>query len=442
MATLRTIDYSVLQQCMHCGMCLPTCPTYDATKRERNSPRGRIALMRAVADGDLEISRDFADEMSYCLGCLACQTACPAGVDYAQLFETARSDIERSRVNADAARDFWRWLSLKLLFTHPRLLRFAGTLLRWHQQSGVEGVMRQFGLTRLLPPSLRRLEPQAPRIAPAFSNRLIARHEPGRVASTARSRQHAPAQYRVALLTGCIQDLVFPDVNRDTADVLLANGCTVDTPSPQPCCGSLHAHNGELDQARALARRMIDLIPPDRYDAIISNAGGCGSHLRHYGHLLRDDERYARAARAWDAKLKDVHEWLAQIGCRAPHASPFDRHVTVTYHDSCHLAHGQRVVAAPRALLRLLPGVSLVELAEANWCCGSAGVYAITQPAQAERLLDRKVGNLERTGATIVATGNPGCHLQIARGLRDRRDRVDVMHPVSLMARAYRRETL
>ena len=429
-ATLRTIDYSVLQQCMHCGMCLPTCPTYDTTKRERNSPRGRIAMMRAVADGDLTISRDFADEMSYCLGCLACQTACPAGVDYARLFETARSDIERSGVNGSVARGFWRWLSLRVLFTRPRLLRLAGTVMRWHQRSGLEAAVRRFGLARLLPPSLRRLEPQTPRIAATFSHRLIARREapPGR------------ARYRVALLTGCVQDLVFPDVNRDTADVLLANGCAVDTPSPQPCCGSLHAHNGEVAQARALARRMIDLIAPDDYEAIITNAGGCGSHLRHYGRLLHDDARYASAAHAWDAKLKDVHEWLVQIGCRAPNARPFDRDVTITYHDSCHLAHGQKVVAPPRAVLRLLPGVSLVELAESTWCCGAAGVYAITQPAQAEQLLDRKIRNVERSGAAIVATGNPGCQLQIARGIADRQDRIDVMHPVSLLARAYRRE--
>jgi glycolate dehydrogenase iron-sulfur subunit len=427
MATLQTIDYSVLQQCMHCGMCLPTCPTYDTTRRERNSPRGRIALMRAIADGDLAISRDFADEMSYCLGCLACQTACPAGVDYAQLFETARSDIERSHVNDTVARDFWRSLTLGLLFRRPRLLRLTGRLMRWHQQSGLEALVRRFGLTRFLPATLRRLEPQAPRIAPAFSNALIAPHE----------SPTGQARYRVALLTGCVQDLVFPSVNRDTADVLLANGCAVDTPSLQPCCGSLHAHNGELDLARGLARRMIDLIPPDRYDAIITNAGGCGSHLRHYGHLLQDDRRYAAAASLWDTKLRDIHEWLAQIRCRAPRSAPFDRDVTVTYHDSCHLAHGQKIVAQPRALLRLLPGVSLVELAESNWCCGSAGVYALTQPAQAEILLDRKVANITRTGAAIVATANPGCQLQIARALQKE---IAVMHPVSLLACAYRRE--
>jgi glycolate oxidase iron-sulfur subunit len=430
MTTLQTLDYSVLQQCMHCGMCLPTCPTYDATKRERNSPRGRIALMRAIADGELEVTRTFADEMSYCLGCLACQTACPAGVNYAELFETARSDIERSGINDAPARNFWRALTLGFLFRNPRALRLVGLLTRWYQRSGVETAVRTFGLTMFLPATLRRLEPQAPRMAPAFSERLIAAVEspPGQ------------ARYRVALLTGCIQDLVFPHVNRDTADVLLANGCTVETPPLQPCCGSLHAHNGELDLAREQARRMLDLFPPARYDAIITNAGGCGSHLRHYGHLLEGDTRYAAAALAWDTKVKDVHEWLVEIGCRAPAAAPFAEALTITYHDSCHLVHGQKVAAAPRALLRLLPGVSIAELTESTWCCGSAGVYALTQPAQAEALLQRKVGHLQSTRAGLVATANPGCHLQIARGLAERGHRMDVAHPVSLLASAYRRE--
>jgi glycolate oxidase iron-sulfur subunit len=432
MATLQTLDYSVLQQCMHCGMCLPTCPTYDATKRERNSPRGRIALMRAIADGDLDITRSFADEMSYCLGCLACQTACPAGVNYTELFETARSDIERSGINDAPARNFWRTLTLGFLFRNPRALRVVGLLTRLHQRSGIETAMRTFGLTMFLPATLRRLEPQTPRMASAFSNRLIAPVESPR----------GEARYRVALLTGCIQDLVFPDVNRDTADVLLANGCTVETPSLQPCCGSLHAHNGELDLARDQARRMLDLFSPDRYDAIITNAGGCGSHLRHYGHLLEADSRYRAAALAWDAKLKDVHEWLVEIGCRAPTAAPFDGSMTITYHDSCHLAHGQKVSGPPRDLLRRLPGVTLVELTESTWCCGSAGVYAITQPTQADALLQRKVGHLRATGAALVATANPGCHLQIARGLRDAGQPMDVAHPVSLFARAYRREGL
>ena len=429
--TLRSLDYSLLQQCMHCGMCLPTCPTYDATHRERNSPRGRIALMRAVADGSLEVTRSFADEMSYCLGCLACQTACPAGVDYATLFETARSDIAASDVDASVRRRFWKTVTLRFLFTYPRALRAAGRLLRLYQRSGLETLARRTGAARLLPSDLRRLEPQAPRIAAAFSDALIPRREepPG------------TARHRVALLTGCVQDLVFPDINRDTADVLLANGCAVDTPAAQPCCGSLHAHNGELATAAVLARRMIDLIPPARYDAIITNAGGCGSHLRHYSALLADDPAYARAARVWDAKVRDVHEWLAEIGCRAPKSAPFGRPVTVTYHESCHLVHGQKITRQPRALLRLLPGVSLVELPESTWCCGAAGIYAITQPDQAEALLTRKVGRVRDTAAEIVATANPGCHMQIARGLEDARVQIQVCHPVSLLARAYRAES-
>ena len=428
--TLRTIDYSVLQQCMHCGMCLPTCPTYDQTKHERNSPRGRIALMRAVADGTLAVTHEFAEEMSYCLGCLACQTACPAGVNYAELFETARSDIERQGAQPGVVRRFWRSITLGFLFMRPQSLRLLGRAAGAYQRSGLEGLARRSGLMRLLPPALRRLEPQTPRIATRFSNALIAPEEV----------PPATAKYRVALLTGCIQDLVFPDVNRDTADVLLANGCTVDTPPVQPCCGSLHAHNGDLERARELARRMIDLFPPDRYDAIISNAGGCGSHLRRYGPLLAGDSDYRDRAMQWDRKLRDVHEWLSEIGCRPPEASPFPVPTAVTYHESCHLVHGQKISRQPRALLRSLPGVALVELPESSWCCGSAGVYAITQPEQAELLLGRKTANVMSTGAAWVATANPGCHLQLARGLAAVAAPVQVAHPVSLLARAYRRE--
>jgi glycolate oxidase iron-sulfur subunit len=428
--TLRTMDYAVLQQCMHCGMCLPTCPTYDQTKHERNSPRGRIALMRAVADGVLDITPGFAEEMSYCLGCLACQTACPAGVNYAELFETARSDIELHDAHRGVARKFWRALTLGFFFKRPRALRAIGRVVSTYQRSGLEALARRSGVMRLLPAALRRLEPQTPRIAAAFSSALIApREEPP-----------AGARYRVALLTGCVQDLVFPDVNRDTADVLLANGCAVDTPPVQPCCGSLHAHNGDLEGARVLARRMIDLFPPDRYDAIISNAGGCGSHLRRYAPLLADDAGYRERAQLWDRKLRDIQEWLVEIACRPPAAAPFAEATTVTYHESCHLVHGQKISRQPRALLRLLPGVRLVELPESSWCCGSAGVYAITQPEQADLLLGRKAANIVSTGAAWLATANPGCHLQIARGLDAAGAQVQVAHPVSLLARAYRRE--
>jgi glycolate oxidase iron-sulfur subunit len=429
--TLRTLDYSVLQQCMHCGMCLPTCPTYDTTRMERNSPRGRIALMRAIADGALGVTHEFAEELSYCLGCLACQTACPAGVNYAELFEAARSDIELTNAHGGMARKVWRGVTLGFLFLHPRALRAAGSTLALYQRSGLESLVRRSGLLKLLPPSLRRLEPQTPRIAARFSNARIAPHE----------TPSAETRYRVAMLTGCVQDLVFPDVNRDTVDVLLANGCAVDTPPVQPCCGSLHAHNGDLDGARTLARRLIDLFPPDSYDAIVSNAGGCGSHLRRYGPLLEDDPVYRDRARLWDTRLRDIQEWLAEIECRAPISTSAAERVTVTYHESCHLVHGQKITRQPRALLRMIPGVSLVELPEAAWCCGSAGVYAITQPEQAELLLRRKVANIISTGAQYVAAANPGCQLQISRGLADEGARIGVIHPISLLAHAYRRET-
>ncbi len=527
---------------MHCGMCLPTCPTYDATKLERHSPRGRIALMRAIADGKIEATKAFGDEMYFCLGCLACETACPAGVNYAQLFETARAEVERTNILSAPQRNFWRATVVKFLFTRPRLLRLFGRGLWLWQATGGQYLFRKLRLNHLLPPNLRRLEPQAPRIQKKFSHQLIRPIErPERPTSniqhptsnnqttqtvlpppppspTGAAAPHfdvgcsrPPQARRVALLTGCVQDLVFSDVNRDTADVLLANGVEVHTPPVQPCCGSLHAHNGDLADARSLARKLIDLMPPENYDAIITNAGGCGAHLKSYGHLLHDDPAYAARAALWDKKVRDIHEYLAEIGFRKPepnpgehptsnaehptsneetcdgencerngtarcsrrsakdnaHSSPhmhatasststldvgcstFDvrirdkspaQKVPVTYHESCHLCHGQKVTRQPRDLLRSIPGVELAELPESNWCCGSAGIYNITQPEMSSKLLNRKLDHLAATGATLVTTANPGCHIQLENGLRTRGLTTPVRHPVSLLAEAYRRE--
>lgn len=423
---LKTLDYSVLQQCMHCGMCLPTCPTYMETKQERNSPRGRISLLRAVADGELQVTKALSDEMYYCLGCLACQTACPAGVHYAELFETARAEVEQAGVAKSPQRDFWRWLTLNTLFMRPWLLRLVGRVLRFYQSTGLDGFMRRIKFFGLMPRSLAALEPQTPRIAPAFSDELI----------DAVETPEKPKKHRVGLLTGCVQDLAFSDINRDTADVLLANGCEVITPRSQSCCGSLHAHNGELELARELARRQIDAFDLDSLDAIITNAGGCGSHLKTYGHLLHDDPLYAAKAAMWDKKVKDIHEWLVQIGFRKPEAGAGV--AEVTYHESCHLCHGQKVVSQPRQVLQGIPGLVLKELPDSNWCCGSAGIYNITQPEQSRKLLDRKVACVNATKAPIVATSNPGCHLQLANGLRATGQQVT--QPVTLLARAYRAE--
>ena len=373
--------------------------------------------MRAIAEDELSVNQAFADEMSYCLGCLACQSACPAGVDYAELFETSWAEVEAAGIDQGASRSFWRWLTLEQLFMSPRLLRMVGKGLRFYQQSGVESFVRKVGLVKLLPKNLRRLEPQTPRMSPKFSNELI----------DAIEHPMGEKKFRVALLTGCVQDLAFAQINRDTVDVLLANGCEVVTPPLQPCCGSLHGHNGEPELARENARRLMDLIDPSSVDAIISNAGGCGSHLRHYAKLLPDDPR----AKVWDAKLKDVHEFLAGMELRRP--APLDK-IKVTYHDSCHLAHGQKVTLQPRAIIDLIPGVERVDLPESDWCCGSAGVYSITQPEQSGLLLDRKVEHIRSTGAAILLTANPGCHLQIANALPE----LKVMHPISLLAQAYR----
>lgn len=312
----------------------------------------------------------------------------------------------------------------------PRLLRAVGWGLRWYQQSGLEKLVRRSGLLWLLPENLRRLEPQTPVMSSSFSNELI---EP--VEEPVGERK-----YRVALLTGCVQDLAFAEVNRDTADVLLANGCEVVTPPVQSCCGSLHGHNGAPELAKELARRQLDMFDVESLDAIISNAGGCGSHLKHYGTLLKGDAVYGGRAKLWDSKVRDVHEWLVEMNFRKPLAECGVKEVT--YHESCHLTHGQKVVAAPRAVLAAIPGLKVVELPESNWCCGSAGIYNITQPEQSAKLLKRKVEKIAETGAPVVATSNPGCHLQIAGGLKAAVGHAckSVTQPVTLLAQAYRNE--
>jgi glycolate oxidase iron-sulfur subunit len=431
---LKDLDYSVVQQCMHCGLCLPTCPTYDATKVERNSPRGRISLMRAIADGQLEATRTFADEMYFCLGCLACQTACPAGVNYAELFEHARAEAEQSGALNSSKRSLIRGFTLRWLFMDLRRLRFVSRVLRLYQRFGVQSFVRGSGILKLFPRRLRELEAMTPEIQARFSAELI---DPVTPAVGAK-------KFRVAMLTGCAQDPIFSNVNRDTVEVLVRNGCEVVTPPAQSCCGSLHAHNGEWTLAQELARRNIDQFPPGEFDAIITNAGGCGSHLKHFGKLLADDDVYRDRARVWDTKVKDIHEWLMEIGLRALLSiTKADRQVcatVVTYHDSCHLCHGQKITAQPRQLLRAIPGLKLVDLPESSWCCGSAGVYNLTQPEMANDLLRRKLAHIKSTGAQVLATANPGCLLQIINGARAEGIPLRVVHPITLLAEAYRDE--
>jgi len=449
-AHLKSLDYSVLQQCMHCGLCLPTCPTYDATKLERNSPRGRIALMRAIADDKLTVTRAFGEEMYFCLGCLACQTACPAGVNYAELFEHARAEVEERGVLNSSKRNLIRNFTLRWLFMDLRRLELLGKFIRLYQELGLQTLVRRSGVMKLFPQRWQELEAMTPAMQPQFSAELIS---PITAAEGER-------RYRVAMLIGCAQDLTFSDVNRDTVAVLAQNGCEVVTPPEQSCCGSLHAHNGEWALAQQLARRNIDQFPPEDFDAIITNAGGCGSHLKHYAKLLADDPAYLQRAEQWDAKVKDIHEWLVAIGIRSPTVACSSRleaahsesrqspsllwsaatkpAMVVTYHESCHLTHGQKVVSQPRKVLEAIPDLKLVELAEASWCCGSAGIYNLTQPEMANDLLERKLKHIEATGALTVATGNPGCLLQLINGAAQRGLKLRVVHPITLLAEAYR----
>ncbi len=423
---LKGLDYSVLQQCMHCGLCLPTCPTYDATKIERHSPRGRISLMRAIADDRLQATKAFADEMYFCLGCLACMTACPAGVNYAELFEHARAEAESSGVLNSPKRNLIRAFAIRWLFMDLRHLRLVGRVLRLYQRLGWQTLVRRSGVLKLLPKRLQDLESITPDIQPKFSAELIPPVTPA----------FGKKKYRVAMLIGCAQDLIFSDINRDTVEVLARNGCEVVTPPNQLCCGSLHAHNGEWDLAKQLARKQLEQFPPDQFDAIITNAGGCGSHLKHYHKLLADDPAYRDRAVLWDKKVKDIHEWLIEIGIQKPqNNSPVQ---VITYHESCHLAHGQKITAQPRRLLKAIPNLRLVELPESTWCCGSAGIYNIVQPEMANQLLDRKLKHIQSTGATIVANGNPGCLLQLINGAKLKGLKLRVVHPVTLLAEAYR----
>lgn len=424
---LKNLDYSVVQQCMHCGLCLPTCPTYDATKLERNSPRGRIALMRAIADDRLEASKAFAEEMYFCLGCLACMTACPAGVNYAELFEQARAEAERTQVLANPRRTLIRNFTLRWLFMDLNRLHLLGLGMRLYQQLGIQALVRKSGVIRLMPKRLQELESMTPQVQPRWTEGWVAPVTPAA----------AQKKYKVAMLSGCAQDLIFSDVNRDTVEVLARNGCEVHTPPNQNCCGSLHAHNGEWELAKVLARRQIDQFPPEEYDAIITNAAGCGSHLKHYAKLLEGDPVYEKRAHEWDRKTKDIHEWLAQIGIVPPTGKSAPQ--TVTYHEACHLCHGQKITAQPRKVLQAIPGLKLVELPESTWCCGSAGIYNIIQPEMANELLDRKIKHIRSTRAETVATGNPGCMLQVVNGAKKQGLPLRVAHPVTLLAEAYRK---
>ncbi len=408
--------------CIHCGLCLAVCPTYLQLGSEVDSPRGRILLIEALAEGRIEPSSPvFERHMHMCLECRACETACPSGVRFSVMMDGARGAIRAAANDSPAAR-LGRKIVFDFLFPRRRLLHAGFRLLRLYQRSGMQRLVRLSGILKLMPGRLRAMEALLPEVPPAAGYRVRASAAPAERA-------------KVAFFEGCIMPELFGPVHEATLRVLAHNRVSVSSPGAQTCCGALHVHSGEVGRARALARRNIEAFEGDGADAIVVNAAGCGAMLKEYGRLLEDDPRYAQRAAAFSEKVKDICEFLDGIGVDGGLGALPAR---VTYDDPCHLRHAQRIKAAPRKLLQSIPGLELVELKDADRCCGSAGIYNITHPEMAGRILEEKIANVQRTGAEAVATGNPGCLLQIRRGLRDRGLAIEVVHPVELLDRSYR----
>jgi glycolate oxidase iron-sulfur subunit len=426
-----------LLNCMRCGMCLPSCPTFQLTGRERSSPRGRIALMRAVEEGQLDLESDtFAEEMDFCLGCMACVSACPAGVQYGQLLEASRDQLRRRQARRIPC---WKQALERAafsLFEKPWLLRLFARSLYLYQASGLANLLQHSGALNALPLNLGKLHGLLPTLPSRFSSQTIpAVLEPARGQSPG-----AAVGLRVGLSVGCVMDVMLAKENEATARVLQRHGCRVATPCGQGCCGALHAHAGHLQGARRLARKMIDTFEPlsegGELDIIVVNSAGCGNCMKGYGHLLHDDPEYAEKAVRFAGRVKDVHEVLAGLPLQVP-SVPLA--ATVTYHDACHLAHGQGVRSQPRAVCRAAAR-SYRELPQSDRCCGSAGTYNITHFETSMELLQQKIDEIESTGADLVGVANPGCLLQIQYGLRQRGSPVRAEHPVVLLDEAYRNE--
>jgi len=421
--TLRGLSVEGVNQCVHCGLCLAYCPTFSELGTEMDSPRGRIFMIKALAEGRMSLTDPAVEHLSLCLDCRACETVCPSGVPYGRLIEAAKAEIERQRPGGAVRRAF-RWLNFGVLLGHPKMLRAAAAGLRLYQASGLQALVRRSGLVSRLPGTLSAWEALLPSLPRAVDRAPLPAHIPA----------EGERRGRVALLTGCVQSVVFGAHNRATARILAKNGYELVVPQAQGCCGALNAHGGDHARALSMAKETIGVFDAARADAVVVNTSGCGAHMKAYGALLADDPAWAGRARRFAAGVQDISELLAKAPLRGPlRPAP----MTVTYHDPCHVVHGQKIRKEPRQLLAQVPGLTLVELPEADWCCGSAGIYNLTQPEMAARLLARKVGHVESTGAQAVVTANPGCILQIQQGLRERGRDVAVLHLVEILEKAY-----
>ncbi len=411
-------DRKWILDCVHCGLCLPTCPTYLVTGREAASPRGRVYLVRAVEEGRAAISPEFVRHLDQCLGCLACQTACPSGVLYGSLLEAARTQIERHYQRP--AMDRWGRRITLGLFPHPKRLGPVVGMLYWYQRLGLSRLVQTSTLVGRLWPRLTQVEALLPTIPAPTERRPLPEVTP--------AAGHRVG--RVGLLTGCVQRFLLPNINRATVRVLAAAGYEVIAPIEQGCCGAVHIHSGRLDEGRILARALVRTFERSGVNAVVTNAAGCGAAMKQYGDLLREDNAWQGRAEAFSATVRDVSEILAQISWN-DRLTPVS--LTVTYHDACHLAHAQRIRKEPRAVLQQIPGLRLVELTDSDLCCGSAGVYNLLQAEMAGEILGRKLDRIRDAGAEVVAAGNVGCLLQIDRGLRQVGLPIRAVHPVELL---------
>ena len=411
----------ILQQCMHCGLCLATCPTYDLTKMERSSPRGRIYMIKSVARGEMELSETFAEEMNFCLDCQACETACPAGVKYGRMVETARVVVDESIHRQKFSVKLKRFL-LRNIVASRKALKFVSGLLKLYQKSGLQNLLRKTCLLKLVSKKLYEIEKLTPVISDRFSDSNINEIE----------NPDGKLKYKTAFHFGCLMNTMFADINQDTIDVLKSVGCGIITPKDQVCCGSLMGHNGDMEFALKLARKNIDAFLKHDYDFLISNSAGCGAFMKDYAHLLEDDPNYAEKAKIFSSKVKDVMEFLAEHKPELE-LEPKPEPELITYHDACHLAHAQKITSQPRDIIKSIPGIKYTELDEATWCCGSAGIYNVVRYDDALKQLERKMKNIEKTGAKIVLTGNPGCMGQIKFGAEKFDVDVEVLHPVTLI---------
>jgi len=414
----------VYNRCVRCGLCLPTCPTYLETLVETSSPRGRIALIKAVGEGRLDVtSPGFMHQMHECLDCRACEAVCPSGVMYGQILEPARTQVERA---IGQRRSFGhrliRWFALDVLFANLAAMRFVATLLRFYQRSGLQRLVRASGILHLL--KLERLEAQAPPISPQFFTPRDQRYRATTPQPKATAFVHA----------GCVMHVAFAEVDEATVRVLTKAGCDVLVPAGQGCCGAISIHAGELERGRKMAKANIVAFERSDADVYVINAAGCGSTLKEYGHIFAADPDWAERAADFSAKVRDLTEFLDAIGI-SPELGRID--AAVVYQDPCHLVNAQRIAGAPRRLLARIPGVVLREIEEPTICCGSAGIYNVTMPEMAERLRRRKIENILAANPDVIATANPGCALQLTAGLREAGRSIPVKHVVELLDAAH-----